>query len=128
MAITNITDELKNLRELRLHRDKCKELYEQADKEFKKQQARVIDLMETEGMESAKVDGVLFSRVGTIFGYVNNRQKFIEWAAEYDEELFEPKERAQLVNEIVRERVLNNEELPPGVSFYVREYISQRAG
>jgi hypothetical protein len=127
MQDSKLTDELKKLREYRLDRDEAKEIYEQADKDFKVQERKVMEMMEHENAQSAKVDGVLFSRNSTIYGHVTDRAKFIEWAKEYDEELFEPRERAALINELVRTCINNGEEPPPGVGFYVRDYISQRA-
>jgi hypothetical protein len=33
-----------------------------------------------------------------------------------------------LLNEVVREKLDNGEQLPDGLGFYVKQYVSQRAG
>ena len=83
--------------------------------------------LEQDGVDSIRVDGVLFVPAETTYGTIQDRSAFIEWAKENAPEMFEEKERSGLVNELVRERLDNGEPLPPGVGFYVREYVSQRA-
>jgi murein L,D-transpeptidase YafK len=123
-----LANDLIDLRGLKAARDALKEEYDEADKRFRKKQEQVLNRMELEETESQKVDGTLFVPTETVYGQVQDRAAFLEWAQDNDEELFERKERAQLVNQLVREKLDNGEALPPGITFYVRKYIGQRAG
>lgn len=123
-----LANDLIDLRGLKAARDALKEEYDAADKRFRKKQEQVLNRMELEETESQKVDGTLFVPTSTVYGQVQDRAAFIEWAKDNDEELFEPKERAQLLNQLVREKLDNGEPLPDGVTFYVRKFIGQRAG
>lgn len=87
-----------------------------------------LNRLEDEGVESIKYDGTLFVPAETTYGNVSDRSVFIEWALENSPELVEYKERPKLVNETVREYLDNGQELPPGLDFYVKQYVSQRAG
>lgn len=124
---TSLTNDLRRLRTLKARRDKAKEKYEADDKEFKDFQRRVFDRMNAEEVESQKVAGTLFVPIETTYAQVQDRQAFIDWAKENEDELIEPKERKELLNALVRQCLDDGEELPPGVTFYNREYISQRA-
>lgn len=125
--MATITQEAKALRRLKLKRDEAKKKADELDAEFKKLQAALIERMDADECESLKVDGTLFVPASTPYGSVQDRSEFVAWAQENDDSLIEPKERATLLNQLVRERLDNGEELPPGIGFYVREYISLRA-
>lgn len=126
--MSTLADDLIDLRGLKAARDALKAEYTEADKAFRLKQDKVLNRMEVEQTESQRVDGTLFVPTETVYGQVQDREAFIKWAEENDEQLFEPKERAQLLNQLVREKLDNGEELPPGVGFYVKKYIGQRAG
>jgi hypothetical protein len=94
------------------------------------QQAEIefFERMDTEGVQSIKYDGTNFVRAETVFGQVQDRSEFVAWAEENRPELLETKERKALVNELVREHLDDGAPLPPGLGFYVNQYVSQRAG
>ena len=125
--MTTINEDLAELRSLKLERDKHKETFDTADHAFKMKQAEVYERMDEDGIESMKVEGVNYVRSATAYGSVQDRDAFVEWAKEHDDSLVEYKERAALINELVRERIDNEEELPPGLGFYTRELVQQRA-
>lgn len=125
---TSLQEDLLELRKLRADEKVKKDQYETAKTDRKEFEAKVMERMEIEKCESTRVDGTLFVPTSTTFGTVRDRTKFLEWARDEDESLFEEKERAEILNQIVREKLDNEEPLPPGVGYYVREYISQRAG
>lgn len=125
---TLITEDAKSVRELKIERDKAKEAYDELDKAYQKLQFELIERMKSEECDSLKVDGTLFVPAQTIYGQVQDRSEFIKWAQENDDELIEYKERKALVNARVREAMDNDETLPPGLGFYVKEYLSLRAG
>ena len=123
----SLIQKCKEARQLKLARDEAQAQFKSLDAQYKKLQEDIIEDMEHEGVDSMKVDGINFVPAETQYGQVQDRQAFVEWAKENDEELIEYKERGQLVNELVRERLDNGEELPPGLTFYVRQYVGQRS-
>lgn len=125
--MATINEDLEELRRLKMDRDHRKEQFDTADHAFKQKQAEVFERMDEEKIDSMRVDGVNFVRSATAYGTVQDREAFVEWAREHDDGLVEYKERAALINELVRERIDNGEELPPGLGFYTRELIQQRA-
>lgn len=126
--MSTLANDLIDLRGLKTARDELAEEYDKADKAFRAKEASVLNRMESEQTESQRVDGTLFIPTKTVYGQVQDRAAFLEWAQDNDEELFERTERKKLVNQLVREKLDNGEELPPGIGFYVRKYVGQRAG
>lgn len=88
---------------------------------------RFFERLEEEGVDSIKVGGTNFVKAETSYGQVQDRAAFIAWCEENKPELVELKERKALVNELVREHLDDGSELPPGLGFYVKQYVSQRA-
>ncbi len=88
----------------------------------------LFERMASEKVDGIKYDGTNFVPVETSYGQVQDRSEFVAWAEDEMPELLETKERKALVNELVRERLDNGETLPPGLGFYVKQYVSQRAG
>lgn len=86
----------------------------------------LFERMEQEHVESIKTNGVLYVPVETNYGQVQDRAAFVEWAEDEMPELLERKERKKLVNELIRERLDAGDEIPPGLGFYTKEYVSQR--
>lgn len=125
----SLQQDLRQLRRLKEDRDRKKKSYETADEAFKRKQQAVFDRMEAEGMGSMvdKRLGVQFVPTETVYGQISDRSEFIEWAKENDISLIQHKEREDLLNQLVRERIDNGEPLPPGVTMRVRQYIGQRA-
>lgn len=123
----SLVQELRKLRTLRGKRDRAKEKFDEAEAEFKSQQTHVFELMQANEVGSMKQGDTLFVPAETPYAQVQDREAFVAWAKEQMPELVEEKERKAVLNELIRERLDNGEELPPGVGFYVREYVSQRA-
>lgn len=122
-----LAQEAKALRRMRERERVAKEKYEALKDEREAAERGLLDRMEMEETESIKCDGTLFVPTTTVYGQVNDRAEFIAWAKDNEPELIEAKERKALVSELVRERLDNGEELPPGVGFYAKQYISLRA-
>jgi hypothetical protein len=121
------------LDQLRLQKAKYRELQRQADEAkaaHDELQADVFEDMRQEGHMSYKSDKASFSRKSTLYGTVQDRDAFIEWCHENDlaDEFLKEKEVAQRINEIVRGAIDNGEDLPPGLGFYARQYISITEG
>jgi hypothetical protein len=62
----------------------------------------------------------------TIFSNVTDREAFVEWcrARELDDEFLRETEEKARLNEFVRAALDNNEDLPDGVDWYAKQYIS----
>lgn len=118
---------LRNLRALKLKRDEAKATFESLDDNFKHEQFKLIERMKSAGVESTRIDGINFVPTETIYAQVQDRTELVAWAEEHAPELIESRERKELLNQEVRRRIDDGDGMPPGLSFYVREYISQRA-
>lgn len=105
----------------------CKTHYEDAKRKREDHERKVLEHMEQQDVPSIKVGNLNYIRAKTIYPTVQDRDAFIQWAAENDESLTEVKERKAQIGELVRERIDNGEVLPPGLGFYVKEYVSKRA-
>ena len=125
--MATITQDLLRLRKLKREYDAAHKKSDAAEAVFKAAQAKVYERMERDGVESMKASGTLFVRSTTTYASMQNREEFIAWAEENEPELFESKERKALLNALVRERLDNDQELPPGVGMYEREVVAQRA-
>lgn len=123
-----LSDQLLALRELKQRRDEAKAAYEELKVEYELAERDVMERMREEKCDGHKAGGTNFVPVETNYAQIQDREKFVEWAEAHDEGLIEVKERKGNLNELVREKLDNGEALPPGVGFYVKEYISQRAG
>lgn len=132
--MTTLTQDCKAL-------EKQRELKRTAKAEAEKQAALFADMerklmvrMEAEDAESHRAAGKNYTPTKMIYGQIQDRAAFLEWAQaqsgeddDPDETLYEIKERKGLVSELVRQRMDDGEPLPPGVTFYVKEYVSTTA-
>jgi hypothetical protein len=124
-----ITEKLQDLARLKEHRDDAKSDYDEYKRRHAELEAELIERMAEEDVDSMKSGGINFVPARTPYGSVNDRAAFIEWCKESgNDDLLEVKERKQLINQIAREHLDDGRPLPPGMAFYVKEYISQRAG
>lgn len=124
--MTTIAEDAATLKELKDLATEMTKAADEAKAQAKHAEQLFFARMEQEGYDSLKVRGTNFVRAATIYGQVQDREAFIKWAEENAPELLELKERAALVNELVRERMDTGEILPDGLGFYAREYVSQR--
>jgi hypothetical protein len=115
------------LRELKQERDEAKAVYDDLKTQHEIAELALIERMELEDADGHKTGGTNFIPVETPYAQVQDRESFVEWAKLHDEALIEEKERKGNLNELVRERLDNGEGMPPGIGFYVKKYISQRA-
>lgn len=124
--MADLTNELRALRELRLQRDEAVAKGKELAAEYDAEQWRLIDLMDEHNTTSQTTDGIQFTRKSTPMCKVTDREAFIEWANQEDEALVEPRERKAVLNQLVRDRIDNGQDLPPGLDFYTKDVISQR--
>lgn len=120
-----ISDRLARLADLKATSSRLAREAKEARYEMEKYQADLYDAMDDIGMESTRIDGVSYARKETIYATVQDRDAFVEWAqAEGLGDLTKVVEEKARLSEIVRERISTSQELPPGVSFYGKQYIS----
>lgn len=84
-----------------------------------------------ERMEGVNADSRAYGDIGsfvrksTVYGQITDRDAFVEWAKEQGlDDVVQVVEQKGRLNEIVRDRLDTQQELPPGVSFYEKRYIS----
>lgn len=122
-----VEERAKDLRTKKQDYEEKKEAADVAKMEFKQAQAELLEYMDANNIEGVKTDGINFIPTKTIYGQISDRNAFIAWAEENDDELIEPKERKSVLNERARQLVDDGEEFPPGMGFRVEEYVSQRS-
>lgn len=118
------------LREMHTMFEEAKALDKQAKEirmEAKEREARLLERMAEEEVDSQATNGTVYTPASTIYHTIQDEAAFLAWAESAAEQLVEVKARSDLMNQLVRERLDNGEELPPGVGFYTRDYISKTA-
>lgn len=127
MTQPTIDEDLLALAHLKSTRDATKDVFDAAEAEFKTHQRNTIERCEAENIQGLKAHGMSFTlNKPTHYGQIQDRTEFVAWATENDPELIETKERAALLNALVRARLDDGEPLPPGCGFYSRQHISMR--
>lgn len=127
MSEETLSQMLERLHELGRAKDTAAKELKDREKEFQEYQQKCFSRMEREGVSSQRSGEVMYVKRATKYAVVQDREEFTKWAEEQDETLIEPRERKKLLNALVRERVDNEEPLPPGIGFYEREFISRTA-
>ena len=85
-----------------------------------------FERMEDEDVQSLKSSENLFVASSTEYGTVQDRGEFVQWAKENAPELIAEKEEAGLLNALVRQKLADGQELPPGVGFYTKDNVAVR--
>ena len=117
---------LAQLRELKDNYRTLDKLAKSAKADHDDFQRELFEDMRAEGHLTVKLEHASFSRKSTIYAHVQDREAFHKWVKEndLDTELLRETEESQRINELVRGLIDNSEELPPGLGFYARDYIS----
>lgn len=123
----DLHDKLLERRRLREKELATKHEWEDLKTEREKLDQQIIEYMEHRKIQGQKIDGTNFVPTETIYAQVQDSDEFTQWALERDDTLVEYKPRKEQLNELVRERLDNGEAMPPGLGFYVKQTISQRA-
>lgn len=120
-----LTARFDRLAALKAHAQRMKHEYDSAKAEMEAFQHELFQDCRAADLFSAKTSAGQFSLKSTIYSTVNDRDALVKWAHERDmSELVHEVENKGRLNEIVRACIDNGEELPPGVGFYAKEYIS----
>lgn len=115
------------LRTLRKKKEDLDKKAKEAKLNYEIAERQLMERMEEEEVGSIRVAGVLFSPTRTEYAKVQDKLRFIAWAKDNEPELLEDKPRAGLLHDLVRRRLADNEPMPPGLGYYIDEYVSQRA-
>lgn len=119
------------MRRKRRARDTAKKRYEQLEREFRQAEARLIEQMESEGVDGLRIDKRNLVPAETLYSSVNDMDALQEWVNEDPENrggFLKFVKNGDRLNEEIRRRIDDGEPPPPGTSFYVKQYISDRAG
>jgi hypothetical protein len=83
-------------------------------------------LMDEQGLPSIKTRTHTFSAKETIYGQVQDDEAFHAWVRDQglEEEFYRSEEVKGRINELVREAIASGTDLPPGVGWYPRKYVS----
>lgn len=127
--MTSLSDELKTLRRLKQAAETLKKQSDDAALAYKLAERKVFERMESEDCQSQKVGNVTYVRSSTVYAQVQDEGELLEWArANGQDDLFAPKPRKKLLNELAREHLNDSQPLPPGLGFYTQDYVAQRGG
>lgn len=123
---THWTQQLEELRQLKAEYRKLDKQAKDAKDAHDALQHEVFEAMRLDDAVGHKTNSATFTRKTTIFANVNDLDSFSEWCRSrgLDEEFIKAAPEKQRLNEFVRAAIDNGEELPDGVSWYPREYIS----
>lgn len=99
---------------------------ETVGRELHEHQERLWADMEGRELKSARYDtSGQFSRKATIYAQITDKAAFLAWAEDnLPDELTRLDVPSSRLNELVRSRLDTEEDLPPGLSFYTKRYIS----
>lgn len=116
------------VRDLKLRRKTAKDAADQIGEELALQQERFIERCEAEGVQGLRIDGRNLVPTQTEYGSINDLDEFVAWAQENDPALLKMAVYDGELNRLVRRYLEHGKPLPPGVTFYVKRSISDRAG
>lgn len=125
--MTDIPSRLRELAELRAaYRDLQRRADDLKDSHDRLQED-VFDTMRNAGLTSVGTDDEQFVAKSTIYATVADLDEFLAWAASngLEAEFTEINAIKGRLNELVRQRLQDGEELPPGLDFYRKNYISK---
>ena len=122
----NIVEELDRLAELKRRWKRTEQVSKAREDQFKERQQEIYAWMERNGMESLRTATGTYTTRSTTLSTVFDMDAFVDWLKENDlyEEYIRPDAQKARLNEFVRDRLDAKQDLPPGVGFYQREYIS----
>jgi hypothetical protein len=122
---TTLREDLEELDRLKKQATRLNREAKDAAKERDIWQRHCMDRMEGEGFDSLKAGGRSFVCVREkVYATVNDRAAFVAWAQKNSPDHIKIVEKDGELNSLVRSCLDDGEELPPGVSYYSKDYIS----
>lgn len=126
--MTTITQDMERLHELRATARGLKTEADAAKLDADRAEYELFQRMEHERVGAQRVDGIgNFVRAETEYAQVQDETELLAWAEIEMPEIFEQKPRKKILNELVKERLNSGQPLPPGLGFYVKQYVSVRS-
>lgn len=121
-----LADMLDHLRWLKTRKDRSSKVSKQREATYKEFERDVYHYMERNRLDGVKSEGFTFGTRSTTMGNVFDQDAFEAWLAENDllDDYLRKEPQKARINELVRERLDNQQELPPGVNAHAREYVS----
>ncbi len=128
-----IKERLVRLAELKNEKDDAKKMFSDKEAAFKAYERETHKLMEVQDVKTVKIDGLgTFTRSERTYCKVlaESEEEFVSWAEEEGvaDELVKRKFETKRLNALVKERLENGDDLPPGVDVTPTPYISIRKG
>lgn len=122
----DLNAELTELAWLKERAKRSEDIADERKRIFKAREAELFTTMDRLGLRSVSTDDHTFTPRTTVLSTITDMDAFVAWCEEtgqMDDYVKNVQQKARL-NELVRERYDNMEELPPGVNSVIREYIS----
>lgn len=121
-----LSERLEHLRWLKERSSRSSQIADERAARYKEFEADTFHYMKRNGLDGVTAVGFRFEPRATVLSSVNNLDEFEDWLRTegLEEEFLRPEPRKARLNELVRERLDNQQDFPPGVTAYAREYIS----
>jgi hypothetical protein len=121
-----LTDRLAHLAALKAKEREDKKRYEGSKAERERFELDTHTFMESEDLRTVRTGSHTFSAKETIYGQVQDEEAFRAWVRdnELEDEFFRSEEVKGRINELVREAIDSGRDLPPGLGWYPRKYVS----
>src|SRR5581483_6010803 len=119
-----LEEQIRELAALRDEKDRTAKAAEEAKLAYDIAHLALWERMDGSGVSRVEIDGRLYSKVAPQpYGTVADKAALRRWAVDEGNapELFEQEPRAKLINELVRQRIDNGGELPPGINWYTKQ-------
>lgn len=133
MSLAALESKFRRLAELREQRDIDKKSSEQSEAEYREYEAELFETIEDSALRGTvefdfggDLGVVRFQPRRTIYGRVIDKNAALDAldVIGLSEEMTAPKIEARRLNELVRDYVERGEELPDGVDYYERRYMT----
>lgn len=121
-----LSEMLEHLRELKRRYQRSSQVTKKREAAYKEYDREVHSYLTRNNLDATATGGHTFAPRSTVSGNVYDLALFEEWLEQQgllDDYVKSEPQKARL-NELVRERLDNQAELPPGVNAYVKEYVS----
>ncbi len=112
----------------RIEKDRLEELVKAQNLIIEAMQQELVDLLESQDFTSLKLDnGVSISIKDDVYVTVKDKSTFHQWVRDNElEDLFSV--NYQTMSSMVKNKLIDGEELPPGIDTYFKQSIMMRGG
>lgn len=131
--LARLESKFRRLAELREQRDFDKQAAERSEAEYREYEAELLETIDESALRGSvefdfggELGTIRFQPRRTIYGRIVDKNAAME-AFENEaiiEEMTAPKIEAKRLNEYVRDRLEHDGNLPPGVDYYERKYVT----